>query len=67
MRKKCERVTGKFRQCPGRAPEEMASTREETDEEAVRGAGNGGVGLYYHPPLSLQWYCANRVHTNMVA
>jgi hypothetical protein len=53
MRKKCERVTGKFRQCPGRAPEEMASTREETDEEAVRGAGNGGVGLYYHPPPSL--------------
>mmetsp|Transcript_1564 Transcript_1564/g.3280 ORF Transcript_1564/g.3280 Transcript_1564/m.3280 type:complete len:219 (+) Transcript_1564:73-729(+) len=44
-RNKCERIIKKFRHCPGRAPEEIESTTEETNEAWPR----GGTGW---PPLS---------------
>ena len=42
MRRKCERIVRKFRQCPGEPRELVEESREETDETDAKSTGSAG-------------------------
>jgi hypothetical protein len=61
MRRKCERIVKKFRQCPGAPRECLEETREETDETNATsggmmpgGSSNGG-GFESHQEFFKTW------------
>ena len=64
MRRKCERIVKKFRQCPGAPRECLEETREETDETNATSGGmmpggssssSGGGGFESHQEFFKTW------------
>jgi len=63
MRRKCERIVKKFRQCPGAPRECLEETREETDETNATTGGmlgsssssSGGGGFESHQEFFKTW------------
>mgnify|MGYP004241494261 CR=1 FL=1 len=63
MRRKCERIVRKFRQCPGEPRELVEESREETDETDAKSTGSAG-GFEFFDRSSTEffektWECAS--------